>query len=431
MRKLTTISLLVLASATTLPAAPALTMIQDILYKADGTRFNGTLSIQWTNFQAGDTSIVATQQLTLQIVNGVLRVQLVPTTNASAGANYSVNYSSAGRFQFTETWAVPPSSAVLRVRDIRVSNGTVVGSLPVSGGQIAISDVTGLTNELLVRPIRGAGLAPNRVAFINSAGQIDAVQGNVSDCVTVDGSSVPCGSIGSGTANAYGEIPAKSTDATYNLAFTPAPTSSLQLYRNGLLLGTNVDYTVSGNQITFLTTAIPQTGDILQASYQYIPVGSIIGNQRSSNGPQVLCNGGGGTTASTSLAILGTCNILANKLVAGDRVEIKFGYTHQGTASGFNPAVYWGGTGLVLRALTASDTAIVGEAEITVASDGAFTHFTTSSASAGLPLLTNGAVPGNIQNPNTVAFDGLLARTGTADSLTLRFYTVTRYPAPQ
>jgi len=69
MRKLVTF-LLVLASVSTLSAVPSLTTIQDILYKADGTRFNGTVSIQWKNFQAGDTSIVATQQVTLQVVNG-------------------------------------------------------------------------------------------------------------------------------------------------------------------------------------------------------------------------------------------------------------------------------------------------------------------------------------------------------------------------
>lgn len=435
MRKLATFLLLVLASSSTLPAAPALTTIQDILYKADGTRFNGTLTIQWTNFQSSDTSIVATQQLTLQIVNGVLKVQLVPTTNASAGANYAVNYQSAGRFQFTETWAVPPSNASLKVRDVRVSSGTVVGggTTPVTGGQLQISDIQGLTNELLVRPIRGAGFAPARAAFINTAGQIEGVQGNLGDCVAVDGSSVPCGN-GTSGASVFGETPGgtvNGSNAVFSLVNPPAPQSSLQLYRNGLLMSQNIDYTLSTNQITFLSLSVPQTGDTLVASYQYTPAGSIIGNQTASTGPHVLCNGTGGTAASTSLAILGTCNIGANKLVAGDRLEIKFGFTHQGTASGFKPSVFWGGTALVLRTLNSIDTAMTGEAEIVVASDGALTHFTTSTAALGLPIMTSGGVPGNIQNPNTVAFDGALAGAGTSDSISLKFYTITRYPAPQ
>ena len=434
MRKLVSF-FLVLASVSTLSAVPSLTTIQDILYKADGTRFNGTLSIQWNNFQAGDTSIVATQQITLQVVNGVFKVQLVPTTNASPGANYQVNYASAGRFQFNETWAVPPASATLRVRDVRISTGTTVGNPGVSGSQIEISDVQGLTNELLVRPIRGAGFAPARAAFINNAGQIEAVQGNLGDCVTVDGNSSPCGSAGGGSNVAYAdaETPGglvNGSNASYTLAFTPAPAASLLLYRNGLLMSSGVDFTLSTNQIVFLVTSVPQTGDTLTASYRFVPAGPIIGNQTSTNAPQVLCNGGGSTTASTQAAILGTCNIAANKLVIGDRVEIKFGFTHQGSGGGFNPSIYWGGAPLVVRAMNASDTAIAGEAQITVASDGTLAHFTSSVASAGLPLMTAGAVAGNIHNPNTVAFDGSLAQTGTSDSLSLKYYTITRYPAP-
>src|SRR6266446_3768591 len=89
---------------------PALTTIQDILYRADGTRFNGTMTIRYNSFQAGGTSNIATAFLTLQIVNGVLSVKLVPTTTATAGAQYNITYNSQGRSQFTEVWAVPPST---------------------------------------------------------------------------------------------------------------------------------------------------------------------------------------------------------------------------------------------------------------------------------------------------------------------------------
>src|ERR1700694_2746095 len=71
---------------------PALTTIQDILYRADGTRFSGTMFIRWNSFLAGDTSNIATANLTLPIVNGVLRVKLVPTTTATAGAQYNITY---------------------------------------------------------------------------------------------------------------------------------------------------------------------------------------------------------------------------------------------------------------------------------------------------------------------------------------------------
>src|ERR1700733_1850964 len=119
-------------------AQPALTTIQDILYRADGTRFNGEIFISWNAFTAGDTSNIATAQVKLPIVNGVLHVELVPTTTASAGANYQVTYNSQGQFQFSQIWAVPPSSVPLKVSAVLVSSGTVVGG---NGG--GVGNLTG------------------------------------------------------------------------------------------------------------------------------------------------------------------------------------------------------------------------------------------------------------------------------------------------
>src|SRR5512143_1125713 len=176
---------------------PALTTVQDVLYRADGTRFSGTMFIRYSSFLAGDTSNIATANLTLPIVNGTLRVRLVPTTTASAGAQYNVTYNSQGINQFTEIWAVPPSTLSLRVRDVRIATGTVIGPPPVIA-PVQISDVTGLANELAVRPMKGVGLGVGRAAVINQAGQIDAATGNLGDCVRVDGSSGTCGGAGGG-----------------------------------------------------------------------------------------------------------------------------------------------------------------------------------------------------------------------------------------
>src|SRR5665213_1644516 len=158
--------MMLLLAAGLVHAQPAFTTIQDILYRADGTRFSGTMFINWSSFLAGDTSNIATANLTVPIVNGVLRVQLVPTTTASAGAQYNVTYASAGINQFTEVWAVPPSTPTLRVRDVRLSSGVVVGPAP-STAPIQIGDVTGLANALAVRPTEGAGFSIGRTAIIN------------------------------------------------------------------------------------------------------------------------------------------------------------------------------------------------------------------------------------------------------------------------
>src|SRR5262245_48458403 len=75
-------------------AAPALTTVQDTLYKADGTRFNGVAYVEWNSFQASDATVIAMSSVVVPIVDGVLRVRLVPTSNASAGAHYFVRYHS-------------------------------------------------------------------------------------------------------------------------------------------------------------------------------------------------------------------------------------------------------------------------------------------------------------------------------------------------
>jgi hypothetical protein len=155
------LALLAAGAIGTAAGQPALTAIQDTLYRADGTRFTGTVFIRYNSFLAGDTSNIATANLAMPVVNGSLRVQLVPTTTASAGAQYTVTYNSRGINQFTETWAVPPSPLALRVRDVRISTGTVVGPAPVVT-PVQIGDVVGLSNELAVRPMKGVGFGIGR-----------------------------------------------------------------------------------------------------------------------------------------------------------------------------------------------------------------------------------------------------------------------------
>ena len=49
-------AIFLICAALSLQAAPKLTTIQDSIYKADGTRFNGTAIISWTPFDASDSS---------------------------------------------------------------------------------------------------------------------------------------------------------------------------------------------------------------------------------------------------------------------------------------------------------------------------------------------------------------------------------------
>jgi hypothetical protein len=58
------------------------------------------------------------------------------------------------------------------------------------------------------------------------------------------------------------------TNLVFKLGSTPNPTSSLRLYKNGILLMQSVDYTVNGSTINFLTASVPASGDSLVSFYR-------------------------------------------------------------------------------------------------------------------------------------------------------------------
>ncbi len=252
-----------------LGATPPLTTISDTLFNADGTYFNGVVVISWPSFEASDTSNVAAETLSVPINSGILYVQLVPTTNANTAAVYTVQFSSLGVTEFSEAWAVPPSTINLRVRDVLLAPGSVSGSAPAVVTIITIGDVTGLQSALNVRPPEGTAFTISRSAVIDATGAIDGAAGNSSDCLHVDGSSGPCAS--TSVTFIDSEAPAgtiNGTNTIFTLANVPNPSTSLALFRNGLLLTQGGDYMLAANAITFQTGALPQPNDVLAAFYR-------------------------------------------------------------------------------------------------------------------------------------------------------------------
>ncbi len=260
-------------------SAPPLATIQDMLYKADGSRFNGFLLIEWRGVEAYDSSQIATHNVTSQIISGVLRVKLVPN---AANTSYSVRYVSDGKVQFQETWFVPVSVGVLRLNDVRVA--TVPGGgggTPGEVTQVNEADVIGLVADLAIRPVKGAGYAASRALYADAAGAIQAVVGNLSDCARVDGTAGACGAGGSsGPGFVDAETPAGAIDgsnASFTLAAIPSPSTSLSLYRNGLLQREEIDYTLTDTTVTFTAGSLPQAGDTLVASYRLAHPGNLVG----------------------------------------------------------------------------------------------------------------------------------------------------------
>jgi hypothetical protein len=407
-------------------AAPPLTTIQDVLYKADGTRFNGTVTISWTSFQAMDNSTIATQSVTVKIVDGNLHVQLVPTTTSTPTTYYSAKYNSNGRIQFEETWSVPSSAQPLHVRDVRVATASNVAGADTGGifTPAQESDIVGLIADLGARPLKGPGFAAGRVAVVDALGALESATGSATDCVHVDGSSGPCG--GSQPSFVDGDSPAGIVDGSntsFTLSAVPNPAASLAVYRNGMLQKTGQDYTATGSTIQFVAAGAPQPGDTLLASYRLS--GADSGTPQIFASPQVLCSGTGAATSSTSLTSIGACAIPAGLLAPGDRVEIRFDFAHQGTASGFSFEIHWGATTILQRNAGASDTLVTGRANAAILAAGA--QLDSQSWGTVLPFSASVASAADAYtNGLTIDFLGMLALTG--DTLTLANYTVVRFP---
>ena len=418
-----------LCLASSLAAGPRLTTIQDLLYKADGTRFNGILTIVWGSFLSADSATIMTQSATVKVVGGILKVGLVPSP-VNPPSYYTVTYNSDGRTQFQETWDVPVSSTPVRVRDVRIVAAAVNSSsngADTSGGAsspIPESDVTGLVADLSARPLSGSAMSAGRVAFVNSLGAIDSVSGNASDCLHVDGSSAPCG--GSGANFVDGDLPAGIVDGantTFTLTNTPSPASSVAVYRNGMLQKAGFDFNLNGATVQFVTADAPQPSDTLLASYRI--AGTAGSSTTTYPQPQVLCTGTGTSTTGTTMASIGACAIPPGLLSAGDRVEIHFDLAHSGAAAGFTFEADWGGTPILNRSGASSDVLVSGRAEAAVLATGA--QLSAQSWGTVLPFsAVVTASPSAYAAGLTVNFQGTLAQSG--DTLTLAHYTVVRLP---
>jgi len=419
---------LVLASSA-LAAGPALTTIQDVLYKADGTRFNGSVAISWNSFQAADNSTIVTQSTTAKVMDGVLRVQLAPTTTASPAVNYSVTYTSDGRIQFQETWSVPPSQQPLRVRDVRVTSASTPATSGGSAGDtgttsIPESSVVGLIADLGARPLKGVGFAAGSVALVDPTGMLASVSGSPSDCVHVDGSSGPCG----GAQPSFVDSEALSgivdgANSLFGISAVPDPVGSLAVYRNGILQKVGSDFSITGSSVQFLTGTTPQPGDTLLASYR--TSGSDSDTETPMSATQVICSGTGTATSSLTLANIGTCAIPAGLLQPGDRVEIRFDAAHSGNTAGFSVEADWGGTVLIHRDGSAQDAMVTGRADASILAAGA--QLSGQSWGTVLPLsAVVGAASDSYANGLTISFQGMVAQAG--DSVALSNFTVVRIP---
>jgi hypothetical protein len=408
------------------------TTIQDTLFKADGTLFNGSLTIQWSTFDANDIGTIVQQSTTVPVVNGNLLVQLAPNNTAPPPTNtYTVLYESDGREQFAETWTVPVSTVALKVAVVRIGTQTVTVATTGATTQTPIpeSSVINLQADLAQRPLKGVGFGTNAVAYVDNNGLLETSAGDPGNCVFVDGTSGPCGTPTFSDAETPGGI-VDGTNNTLTLANTPQG-SSLILFRNGLYLTPVLDFTLTGSSIQFASGATPQPGDTLTAYYRVDT--SAGGNISSLTAPggairtaaaQVICSAAGAVTSATAWTTLGGCDIPAAGLLPGDRIEVRFTIAHSGATSGFNLQLNWGSTTILARSGGAQDVAVVGLADAAITAAGA--QLSLESWGTVLTFLP-GILTAPAQAGLEVAFRAALLLEGS-DTVTLTNYTVLRYP---
>jgi hypothetical protein len=113
-------------------------------------------------------------------------------------------------------------------------------------------------------------------------------------------------------------------------------------------------------------------------------------------------------------------------LTAGDRVELFFSYTHTGTGAAPTFEVHWGTTTVVSRSAAASESRIVGRASVGLYGDGGEWEAQSWGASLSLSW-SSGVASHDYSSPVTVDFLGRFG-SATADTLTLRNFSVVRYP---
>lgn len=113
----------------------------------------------------------------------------------------------------------------------------------------------------------------NNVDFTLSGGTITFTAGSIPQAGDILQAYYRISGTGASATFSDAEIPAGIVDGV-NLAFTlataPNPASSLKLYKNGVLLQLNGDYTLSGSTVTFMNATIaPQSGDKIMANYRH------------------------------------------------------------------------------------------------------------------------------------------------------------------
>ncbi len=226
--------------STCLCGSDGFAVIRDAVYQPNGEAFEGAIKIVPNGFP----SAARPPTVSVPVQDGMLLVRVTPTL--STGASYKVSFlSSNGSTSWIETWHVPASSR-LHLADVRAEGDA--GSLE-SPKTISVPI-----------PITGVVSLSSSLSHINSSlGTLGTTLSTLSSSIqTVLSNTLILGETPAGSINGGNSI----------FVLVNAPSAdTLRLYRNGQRQTMGTDFSLSGHTLTFISTSIPQPGDVLAADY--------------------------------------------------------------------------------------------------------------------------------------------------------------------
>lgn len=155
------------------------------------------------------------------------------------------------------------------------SSGSALSSAELSGDA-----TTSSSNVVTVAKVNGTSVPTNAAAdqVVVTTSAATGAWASIPNCTAgalqyaTATHAFSCGTVLTGTF-VDSEVPGgaiNGTNAAFTLAHAPSPAASLQLYKNGQeMIAGGSDYTLSSLTITYVSGAIPKTGDVHVASYRY------------------------------------------------------------------------------------------------------------------------------------------------------------------
>ena len=234
------------------------------------TNASGSITIDIAATYVGQTSITTLGTIATGVWNGTAIAAANGGTGQTSYAIGDILYASGtnalskladiavGNVLLSGGVGVAPAYGKVQ---LAAAGSHVTGILPVANGGTGLNSSAAANGQLLIGNGSGFALANltagTGISITNGAGTI-SVAVNSATFLLVANHVVresPTGTI-------------NGVNTSFVLAFTPLAGQE-QVYVNGILQnsGAGNDYTISGGTITFLSGAIPQTGDIVRVSY--------------------------------------------------------------------------------------------------------------------------------------------------------------------